>query len=60
MLTKKERAQKMPEQLQNILWMAEELDFDLPSEKKEKAKQVIGEFLRLTANPLLSHWLYRA
>jgi len=50
----------MPEQLQNILWMAEELDFDLPSEKKEKAKQVIGEFLRLTANPLLSHWLYRA
>ena len=29
----------MTEQLQNILWMAEELDFDLGPNQKEKAKE---------------------
>lgn len=50
----------MPEQLQNILWMGEEMDFNLRPEDKAQAKTSIQEFLNLVANPALSHWLYRA
>jgi len=49
----------MPE-LQNILWMAEEMDFNLEPRLKPKARASIQEFLNLVANPRLSHWLYRA
>jgi len=59
-LRKKERAQKMPEQLQNIFWMAEELDFDIESKNRERANSDIVKFLELTANPMFFHWLYQA
>ncbi len=48
----------MPEKLKNILWMGEELDFELRPDAKAEAKALIARFLRLTANPTLSHWLY--
>lgn len=50
----------MPEQLQNILWMGEEMDFNLQPEDKAQTRASIQEFLNLVANPALSHWLYRA
>lgn len=50
----------MPEQLQNILWMGEELDFELQPKLKSEAKTTISRFLEITANPALSHCLYRA
>ena len=50
----------MPEQLQNILWMGEEMDFNLRPEDKTQARASIQEFLKLVANPALTHWLYRA
>lgn len=48
----------MPEQLQNILWMGEEMDFNLRPEDKPLARASIQEFLNLVANPILSHCLY--
>lgn len=48
----------MPEQLQNILWMSEELTFDLRSEQKADAAASIKRFLEVTTNPALTHWLY--
>lgn len=50
----------MPEQLQNILWMGEEMDFHLRPDDKEPVRASIQEFLNVVANPALSHWLYRA
>lgn len=50
----------MPEQLQNILWMSEELDFQMQPSLKTEAKNLISEFLERTASPWLSHWVYRA
>lgn len=50
----------MPERLQNILWMAEELDFKFQPEDKIQARASIEEFLAVAAQPALSHWLYRA
>jgi len=49
----------MPEQLQNILWMGEEMDFNLQPESKEEVRESIQEFLNVAANPALNHWLYR-
>lgn len=48
----------MPEQLQNILWMSEELAFDLRSEQKADAVTSIKRFLEVATNPALTHWLY--
>jgi len=48
----------MPEQLQNILWMAEEIDFALQPELKSEVRTSINEFLEVVANPALCHWLY--
>jgi len=48
----------MPEKLQNIMWMGEELDFELNPDSKNEAKSAIFEFLELAANQSLSHWLY--
>lgn len=53
----KERA-CMPEQLQNIIWMAEELDFNLQSELKAETEAAVLQFLELVANPAVTHWLY--
>ncbi|MCL4208011.1 hypothetical protein KJZ63_00025 [Patescibacteria group bacterium] len=50
----------MPEQLQNIFWMAEELDFDIESKNRDQANSDIVKFLELTTNPMFSHWLYQA
>lgn len=50
----------MPELLKNILWMAEELDFQVDSGSKEEARTLIKQFLDLTVNQELSHCLYRA
>lgn len=50
----------MPEQLKNILWMSEELDFQMKPSLKNEAKTIINQFLERTANPQLSHWVYRA
>ena len=49
----------MPE-LQNILWMSEELDFQVQPGLKAEAKSIINQFLGRTANPSLRHWIYRA
>lgn len=50
----------MPEKLQNILWMVEELDFDIEAKNRRQANSDIVKFLELTANPMFSHWLYQA
>lgn len=48
----------MPENLQNIFWMIEEADFQLPSDLKSEALQLVKGFLDRTANTNLSHWVY--
>ena len=60
MFSRKMKGHYMPEKLQNILWMGEELDFNLDPVAKEEAKASIKSFLELTSNPAFSHWLYRA
>ena len=50
----------MSERLQNILWMAEEIDFELQPKSRDQAISAIEEFLVIAANPELSHRLYLA
>jgi hypothetical protein len=50
----------MPKQLENILWMAEELDFSCPAESRNEVRQTMKQFLEISANPALQHCLYRS
>lgn len=50
----------MSEKLQNILWMAEELDFTIQSPDQTKAEQTINQFLESAGNTTLSHSVYSA
>lgn len=49
----------MPEQIKNILWMAEELDFEMVSSQKPEAKQIMNKFLEATGVEGLNHRVYR-
>jgi len=46
--------------LNEILWMAEELDFQIPPENQNEAKQLINIFLESAANTGISHSVYPA
>jgi 2-phosphoglycerate kinase len=51
----------MSEQTTNIMWMAEQLDFnDLSERTSEQLRQTMGEFLESAANPTLAHSVYPA
>lgn len=50
----------MSEQLNNILWMTEELDFSIDPSLQPQATEAIETFLESTAAPELVHWLYQA
>lgn len=50
----------MSEQLRNIIWMAEELDFELKPEDAAEAESSINAFLESAAAPGLSHSVYPA
>ena len=54
------RGFSMSQELQNILWMAEELDFRLPPKLAHEAEQHIANFLESAANPALNHRVYPA
>jgi hypothetical protein len=48
------------QQLKNVLWMAEELDFQVQPEDKEEAKLLLNAFLESATNKDFSHSLYSA
>lgn len=50
----------MSEQLKNILWMAEELDFELTPASAVEAGETIRAFLESAAAPGLAHSVYPA
>lgn len=50
----------MSEQRRNIIWMAEELDFELQPETAAQAELEINAFLESAANTELSHSVYPA
>lgn len=50
----------MPELLKNILWMAEELDFQASLNSKQELQRLATQFIDLTANKEFNHYLYRS
>lgn len=51
----------MSEQLTNIIWMAEQLDFNgLSEQASQQLKNAMSAFLESAANPALAHSVYPA
>ncbi len=51
----------MSEQLTNIMWMTEQLDFDdLTTQDTLQLETTVQTFLESTANPRLAHSVYPA
>ena len=50
----------MSEQRRNIIWMAEELDFELPPDTVAQTELEINAFLESAANKSLNHTVYQA
>jgi hypothetical protein len=50
----------MSEQLNNVLWMAEEIDFELPAERQTDAERAIATFIESAGGTALRHLIYPA